>query len=67
MRLADCREIKFVFRIMWVNEVVGNLMRQREIPREIAISHTGKATSIREHVPGDHGLAEIASLDIAVV
>jgi hypothetical protein len=67
MRLADCREIKFVFRIMWVNEVVGNLMRQREIPREMAIQPHRESDKHREHVPGDHGLAEIASLDIAVV
>jgi len=48
MCLADGREIKFVFRIVCMNEVVGNLVRQREIP-------------------GNVGLAEIVSLDIAIV
>ena len=34
MCLANGRKVKFVFGVMWMNEVVGNLMRQREVPRK---------------------------------
>jgi hypothetical protein len=47
-----------------MNEIVGNLMRQREIPREM--TSTGKERN-GEYIPGNQGLAEFASFDIAVV
>jgi hypothetical protein len=34
--LADGREIELVLRIVWMNEIVGNLVCQREIPKEMA-------------------------------
>jgi hypothetical protein len=66
MCLADGREIKFVFRIVCMNEIVGNLVRKREIPRENSISQ-GVSEKHGENVPGNEGLAEIVSLDIAIV
>jgi hypothetical protein len=66
MGLADGREIEFVLRIVRMNEIVGNLVCQREIPREM--TSTGGLTEKRwEHKPGDQGLAVIALLDITVV
>ena len=41
MCLANCRKVKFVFGVVWMNEIVGNLMRQREVPRKIASVSTG--------------------------
>jgi len=49
-----------------MNEIVGNLVRKREIPRENSISQR-VSENHGEHVPGNEGLAEIVSLDIAIV
>ena len=32
VRFADRRKVKFVLRVVWFNEVVGNLMCEREEP-----------------------------------
>ena len=34
--LANGRDIELVFRIVWINEIVGNPVCQHEIPKEIA-------------------------------
>ena len=36
MRLANGRKVKLVFGVVWMNEIMGNLMRQREVPIKMA-------------------------------
>jgi hypothetical protein len=66
MGLAESRKIELVLRIVRMNEIVGDLMCQREIPREMA-SNRGVTEKQWGHKPGDQGLTVIALLDITVV
>jgi hypothetical protein len=68
MGLADGREIKLVFRIVRINEIVGDSVCQHEIPREIqSCISKGIDKMHLEREPGDQGLVEIASLDIKII
>ena len=65
--LADRREIELVLRIVWMNKIVGNLVCQREIPREMASAGQRGTEKHWEHEPGDPGLAVFALSDITIV
>jgi hypothetical protein len=67
MCLAESREIELVLRIVRMNEIVGDLVCKREIPREMASNRGGLTEKHCENKPRYQRLAVIALLDITVI